>query len=84
MSARQKMAKMGDEELRAHLLVCCHAAKWADKLVQEKPFGSREELMQRSSDIWLTMEDSDLMEVSPSYCVFIGPCYLSKHKWRLV
>lgn len=62
MSALQKMARMGDEELRAHLLVCCHAAKWADKLVQEKPFGSREELMQRSSDIWLTMEDSDLME----------------------
>lgn len=72
-NALEKLKAMDDGELRTHLLVCCSAAKWADQLAKEKPFGSQAELLQRSGDVWLTMEDSDLMEVGVTCVRCIDP-----------
>ena len=61
--ALQKLRELDDEKLRSEFLVCCHAAKWADKMTAAKPLGSKDALFKHSGDVWVTMDNADLMEV---------------------
>ena len=49
-------------EARALLLRCCGSTRWADQMLERRPFGSSTALLDAASSIWHGLAESDWRE----------------------
>jgi 2-oxo-4-hydroxy-4-carboxy-5-ureidoimidazoline decarboxylase len=50
------------DQARALLRVCCGSARWIERMLAERPFGSSERALRLARDAWLSLEPSDWRE----------------------
>jgi 2-oxo-4-hydroxy-4-carboxy-5-ureidoimidazoline decarboxylase len=50
------------DEARAMLRVCCGSARWIERMLAERPFGSSERVLRLARDLWFALEPSDWRE----------------------
>jgi 2-oxo-4-hydroxy-4-carboxy-5-ureidoimidazoline decarboxylase len=47
---------------RAMLLAACGSARWADRMLDHRPFGGREALLARAREVWFGLDEQDWLE----------------------
>ena len=57
-----KVNSLSEKDLRVQLKSCCSSTKWAESLLQERPFASREDFLEKGESIWKALDHSDVME----------------------
>lgn len=61
-SAAAALDAMDREEARAALTRCCGARRWVQAMLDRRPFGGDDALMQAADEAWATMEEADVLE----------------------
>ena len=54
-------------EARGELLKCCGSTEWADRLLEQRPFASLEDLKLTSREIWSSLENAAWLEAFHSH-----------------
>jgi len=62
VSAAAKLAAMTDAEARHALARCCGATRWADAMMERRPFGDDGALFAAADEVWAAMEKDDVLE----------------------
>jgi 2-oxo-4-hydroxy-4-carboxy-5-ureidoimidazoline decarboxylase len=50
------------ESAQQELIRCCGSSRWAEKMLTQRPFKSKEELLCLADDIWQRLEKEDWLE----------------------
>lgn len=50
------------EDARAQLALCCGAARWVERMVARRPFGSRDAALSAADDVWFALGPDDWRE----------------------
>lgn len=58
----EELNKLSKETLTEELIKCCGSHTWANALAKETPFSSKEELMNKSDEIWSNVAKEDILE----------------------
>ena len=53
---------MPADDLRSALTACCGASRWVERMVDSRPFGNVETLLQRADEIWWSLGPEDWRE----------------------
>lgn len=53
---------MPADQLRSALTACCGATRWVTRMVDSRPFGDVETLLQRADEIWWSLGPADWRE----------------------
>jgi 2-oxo-4-hydroxy-4-carboxy-5-ureidoimidazoline decarboxylase len=53
---------LAPEAARAELLKCCHAARWADGMLERSPFATADDVYQAAAAVWSDLGDRDFLE----------------------
>ena len=57
-----QLNKASKREARTQLERCCGASRWVSVMLALRPFGSREELLERAAAIWKSLDREDFLE----------------------
>lgn len=49
-------------DARDTFISCCAAERWAEKMVNGRPYASADELLQKADEFWWTMEEPDFLQ----------------------
>lgn len=72
---------MAVSEAKERLLQCCHSQAWARKVVEARPFASKNALFDSSEKYWLALSESDWLEAFEAHPE-IGNAETLKEKFR--
>ena len=53
---------LGPEETRAEFLKCCGSARWAERMVEARPFGDINSMLETADAIWWELNAEDWLE----------------------
>jgi OHCU decarboxylase len=70
MSAMQNLEWLNElpaEEAVKELLQCCGSKRWAQKLVEDRPYTSLEKLIASANDLWWSLGSNDWLEAFRSH-----------------
>ena len=62
MEPWQRLDLASTDEARALLLTCCGSARWADAMIERRPFGGRDALMAAAREASMTLTADDWKE----------------------
>jgi OHCU decarboxylase len=62
MRGLESLNALSPEEAVAELQKCCGSTRWANRLIERRPFGSVDELLETSDEIWRGLEAHDWLE----------------------
>ena len=65
-------------EVIAALLTCCNASRWAERVADQRPFGSTSALLESSDACWAEMHEQDLLEAFDGHPKIGDPDSLKK------
>lgn len=76
-----------DDEAYAALLQCCGSAKWARRMVDERPFQDMQELLSTDDRVWWSLDAEDWLEAFGAHPK-IGektatPCASESSRWAV-
>jgi OHCU decarboxylase len=61
-AALEQFNSLARDEAMQELLKCCGARRWAERIVDERPFHGLESILRASDRIWLGLDASDWLE----------------------
>ncbi len=56
-----------EESARAEFLKCCGSTRWADTLVERRPFTTLDQLLTNANEIWWALDPTDWLEAFRSH-----------------
>lgn len=62
MDASQRIDRAPADEARAFLFTCCGSARWVERMMQHRPFGSDAQLLAVARREWLALTPDDWQE----------------------
>ena len=72
--------QLSDDAARDVVLHWCHCTRWAQQLVEARPYASVSALTQQAETVWAHMEEPDLLEAYAAHPV-IGDVELLRQKY---
>ena len=57
-----ELNNLEDEECKKALLTCCSSVKWVDKMIDYRPYGNLEELLEKAAEIFRDLDQTDWLE----------------------
>lgn len=67
MSGLEHLNALPADEAQRALLTCCGSRRWARTLVEARPFGSADELLERADAAWWALDEADWREAFRSH-----------------
>lgn len=58
----ERLNALSSEDVKEQFLSCCGSAHWADRMAEERPFTSQEELLTCAEKIWWSLKKADWLE----------------------
>ena len=57
-----RLSRASADEARRLLQTCCGATAWVERMIERRPFGTRDALLTTARDIWFTLDRADWLE----------------------
>ena len=57
-----KLNRASADEARRLLRTCCGATEWVERMIERRPFGTRDALLTTARDIWFNLDRADWLE----------------------
>jgi OHCU decarboxylase len=67
MTNLERLNSLPASEAESELLKCCSSRRWAQEMVQSRPFTSSSELTTKAEQIWWAMKPADWLEAFHSH-----------------
>jgi OHCU decarboxylase len=67
MTNLERLNSLPTSEVESELLKCCGSKRWAQRMVQARPFASPNELTTKAEQIWWALEPFDWLEAFHSH-----------------
>lgn len=58
----RRLSDLPDDEARAALLACCGSARWAERMLSQRPFRDRDDVFDSADRIWWDLAEADWLE----------------------
>jgi len=62
-----RLNELPEPEATAEFLKCCGSQTWAKRMARSRPFASLQELRERATDLWWSVESADWLEAFRSH-----------------
>ncbi|MFN2514346.1 MAG: 2-oxo-4-hydroxy-4-carboxy-5-ureidoimidazoline decarboxylase, partial [Pyrinomonadaceae bacterium] len=63
----ERLNRLPTSEAESELLKCCGSQEWARLLIAARPFGSVDDLIEKSDHVWRSLEPRDWLEAFHSH-----------------
>ena len=62
-----RLNALSSTDVKEQFLSCCGSAHWADRMAEERPFASQEELLTCAEKTWWSLKETDWLEAFRSH-----------------
>ena len=62
MESPLTLDRVDGTEARRLLTTCCGSTRWVERMLERRPFGSRERLLESAREVWFALDRSDWLE----------------------